>query len=49
MNHMPAILAVAGGLGLIFMGFGFFGFLALCCGMVLSLTNAALPQQRAIA
>ena len=43
MNNMPAILAVGGGLGLILMGFGFFGFLALCCGVVLALSNQVVP------
>lgn len=40
MKNMPAVLCVAGGLGLILMGFGFFGFLALCCGVVLALPTA---------
>lgn len=43
MQHLPAILAIAGGIGLIFNGFGFFGFMVLCFGGVLAIADKALP------
>lgn len=42
MQNLPAILAIGGGIGLILMGFGFFGFLCMCCGVVLALPVKAL-------